>query len=449
MNLPKNSLVTRKLLTITFFTFLLAGPITIARAQKVESKDRDRGQMMLNRIKDQLKKNYYDPAYRGMDLEARFKTASEKIKTDQSVGQIFGTIAQVLIELDDSHTFFMPPGRSTETDYGWAMMMIGDRCYVSSVDKGSDAEAKGVKPGDEVLAAGGHQLDRSNLWKFQYLYNALRPQPGIRVTVRSPKGESRELDLLAKQKQGKKIVDLTNQHEWLNLVRKSEREADMNRDRFMSFGDQLLIWKMNEFDLTDSQIDDVMSRVKKHQALILDLRGNGGGWVSTITRLVSNLFDRDIKIGDTKSRKETKPEFAKSRGQKAYTGKITILVDSRSASASEVLARVVQLEKRGKVIGDQTAGAVMTSRQYGDEIGIDVVVFFGVSITVSDLIMADGHSLERRGVMPDEVRLPTGEDLAANRDVVLSYAASLEGVTLDPVEAGKFFPLDPRANRKN
>jgi C-terminal processing protease CtpA/Prc len=245
------------------------------------------------------------------------------------------------------------------------------------------------------------------------------------------------------------VVDLTSQHEWLNLVRKSEREADLNRDRFMSFGDQLLIWKMNEFDLTDTQIDEVMSRVKKHKALILDLRGNGGGWVSTITRLVSNLFDRDIKIGDTKSRKETKPEFAKSRGQKAYTGKITILVDSRSASASEVLARVVQLEKRGKVIGDQTAGAVMTSRQYGDEIGIDVVVFFGVSITVSDLIMGDGHSLERRGVMPDEVRLPAGEDLAANRDVVLSYAASLEGVTLDPIEAGKFFPLDPRANRKN
>jgi len=448
MNLPGKSPLTRTLLTIGFFTSILAVPVTIARAQKVESKDRDRGQTMLSRIKDQLRKNYYDANFRGMDVETRFKTASEKIKTAQSVGQIFGTIAQVLMELNDSHTFFLPPGRTIETDYGWTMMMIGDRCYVSSVDKGSDAEAKGVKPGDEVLEAGGYTLDRSNLWKFQYLYNALRPQPGIHVTLRSSKGEPRRLDLLAKQKEGKRVVDLTNQHEWLNLVRKSEREADMNRDRFMSFGEQLLIWKMNEFDLTDSQIDDVMSRVKKHKALILDLRGNAGGWVSTITRLIANLFDRDIKVGDTKSRKETKPEIAKSRGEKAYKGNVTILVDSRSASASEVLARVVQLEKRGKVIGDQTAGAVMTSKQYGDEIGIDVVVFFGISITVSDLIMADGNSLEHHGVMPDEIRLPAGEDLTANRDVVLSYAASLEGVTLDPVEAGKFFPLDPRAKQK-
>ena len=448
MNFPGKSPVSCKLLTITFFTFLLAGPVTIAQAQKVESKDRDRGQIMLSRIKDQLKKNYYDANFRGMDLENRFKTASEKIKTAQSVGQIFGTIAQVLIELDDSHTFFMPPSRSVDTDYGWTMMMVGDRCYVSSVDKGSDAEAKGVKPGDEVLEAGGHTLDRSNLWKFEYLYNTLRPQPGIRVTLRSPNAEPRQLDLMAKQKQGKQIVNLTDYNEYMDLVRKAEREAELGRDLFVSFGDQLLIWKMNEFDLTDSQIDEAMSRAKKHKHLILDLRGNAGGWVTTITRIVANLFDHDIKIADSKSRKETKPLMAKSRGEKAYTGKLTILVDSRSASASEVLARTVQLEKRGNVIGDRTAGAVMTSRQYDDEIGIDVVVFYGLSVTVSDLIMPDGNSLEHHGVTPDEVRLPTAEDLAAGRDPVLSYAASLGGVNLDPLEAGKFFPIEPKAKRK-
>ena len=83
----------------------------------------------------------------------------------------------------------------------------------------------------------------------------------------------------------------------------------------------------------------------------------------------------------------------------------------------------------------------MTSRFFGDEVGLDVVVFYGASITVSDLIMSDGQSLEHRGVTPDEIRLPTAEDLAAGRDTVLSYAASLVGVKLDPVEAGKLFPI--------
>ncbi len=423
-------------------------PNTIARAQKVESKDRDRGQVMLSTIKDSLKKNYYDPNYRGMDLDTRFKTASEKIKEATSVGQIFGVIAQVLIELDDSHTFFFPPSRSIETDYGWSMMTIGDHCYVSSVDKGSDAEAKGVKPGDEVLQAGGYTIDRTNLWKFQYLYDTLRPQAGIHVVLRSPGAtQPKELDLLAKQKQGRRMINLTDYNEYTEMVRKAEREAEFSRDRYMSFRDEVIIWRMNEFDLTDSQVDDVMSKVKKHKTLILDLRGNSGGWVTTITRLISNLFDHDVKIGDSKSRKDTKPVIAKTRGEKAFAGKLIVLVDSRSASAAEVLARTVQLEKRGTVIGDRTAGAVMTARQYQDEIGVDVVVFYGFSVTVSDLIMPDGNSLEHHGVTPDELKLPSPEDIAAGRDVVLSYAASLIGVELDPVEAGKFFPLDPKAKR--
>lgn len=429
-------------LRILLASFVLLLPIPIAYAQKLESKDRQRGQIMLDRIKDELKKNYYDPNFRGMNLDARFQTASNKIKEAESVGQVFGIIAQVLIELDDTHTFFLPPGRVTDTDYGWTMMMVGDRCYVSSVDEGSDAEAKGVKPGDEVLQVGGWSAERKTLWKIQYLYNTLRPQPGLRVVLRSPNSPVREIDILAKQKQGRQVLDLTDYNVYIDMVRKSQRTERLRRDRYMSFSDQLLIWKMNEFDLTDEQVDDAMSRAKKHKTLILDLRGNSGGWVTTINRLISNLFDRDVKIGDTKSRKETKTEIAKSRGDKAFDGKLIILVDSRSASASEVLARTVQLEKRGVVIGDRTAGAVMTSRMYGGQVGIDVVVFFGVSVTVSDLIMSDGNSLEHVGVTPDELKLPTAEDMAAGRDVVLAHAASLGGVTLDPVEAGKFFPLE-------
>jgi Periplasmic protease len=429
-------------LRILFASFVLLLPIPIAYAQKLESKDRQRGQIMLDRIKDELKKNYYDPNFRGMNLDARFQTASNKIKEAESVGQVFGIIAQVLIELDDTHTFFLPPGRVTDTDYGWTMMMVGDRCYVTSVDEGSDAEAKGVKPGDEVLQVGGWSAERKTLWKIQYLYNTLRPQPGLRVVLRSPNSPVREIDILAKQKQGRQVLDLTDYNVYIDMVRKSQRTERLRRDRYMSFSDQLLIWKMNEFDLTDEQVDDAMSRAKKHKTLILDLRGNSGGWVTTINRLISNLFDRDVKIGDTKSRKETKTEIAKSRGDKAFDGKLIILVDSRSASASEVLARTVQLEKRGVVIGDRTAGAVMTSRMYGGQVGIDVVVFFGVSVTVSDLIMSDGNSLEHIGVIPDELKLPTAEDMAAGRDVVLAHAASLSGVTLDPIEAGKFFPVE-------
>jgi carboxyl-terminal processing protease len=403
---------------------------------------------MLKRIKDELKSNYYDPKFRGLDIDAAFKTAEAKIDEARSVGQVFGIIAQVLGALEDSHTFFLPPARAGRVEYGWTMQIVGDRCFISSVDEGSDAEKKGVKPGDEVLEAGGFVLGRPNLWKFLYLYNALRPQPGISAVLRSPSGEERRLDLVAKQIEGKRLKEVTY-NEIMHDAVQSELEEKQRRDRFKSFGDQLLIWKMNDFDLEDVQVDGLMERVRKHQALILDLRGNGGGWVTTISRLISNLFDHDIKIGDEVSRKKTKPEIAKTRGgDKVFKGKLIILVDSRSASASEVLARVVQLEKRGTIIGDQTAGAVMTSVRFTDQVGMGRVVLYGASITISDLIMSDGKSLEGAGVTPDEVRLPKPEDLAAGRDTVLSYAASLLGVTLDPVEAGKLFPLEIKVKRE-
>jgi C-terminal processing protease CtpA/Prc len=128
------------------------------------------------------------------------------------------------------------------------MQMIGDRCFVSSVVKGSDADTKGVKPGDEVLQAGGYKIDRINLWKFLYLYNALRPQPGIPVVLRSPNGEPRQLDLMAKRTEQQRMTDLTNYNVYMDMVRKAEREEQVGRDRVKAYGEELLIWKMHEFD---------------------------------------------------------------------------------------------------------------------------------------------------------------------------------------------------------
>jgi len=120
------------------FLALWSGMATPSYGQQPPSGlDRDRGRAMLSTIKDDLKKNYYDPGFHGMDPDVRFKVADEKIKQAQSLGQIFGIIAQVLVELEDTHTFFVPPGRTTRTEYGWQMQAIGGKCYVTAVKPGS------------------------------------------------------------------------------------------------------------------------------------------------------------------------------------------------------------------------------------------------------------------------------------------------------------------------
>ena len=413
----------------------------LARAQSLDL-ERGRSRQMLDNIRGELKKHYYDSTFHGVDLDARFKVAEEKLKQATSLGQMFGVIAQAIIELEDSHTFFLPPSRVMRVDYGWQMQMVGDNCYVIAVKPGSDAEAKGLKVGDRVIEVDGYQLTRDNLWKFDYLYYALRPQPGMRVTAQSPGGEPRRLDVAAKVQQGKREMDLASGADFGILIREAETEARLTRQRYYETND-LVVWKMPQFDLEEGKVDEIMDKVKKRKALILDLRGNPGGYVKMLERLVGHFFDQDMKIADLKGRKEMKPIVAKTRGH-AFVGKVIVLVDSRSGSAAELFARLMQLEKRGTVIGDRTAGAVMQSRTHGLSMGVETVLLYGMSITNADVIMSDGKSLERVGVTPDEAILPTAEDLAAKRDPVLSHAASLVGVKLDAEKAGAMFPIEWR-----
>jgi carboxyl-terminal processing protease len=401
---------------------------------------------MLGVIKNEIKKNYYDPTYRGVDVDARFKAADEKIKAVDSLGQAYGVIAQVMTEFEDSHLFFLPPPRPARADYGWLMQPIGNEVYITSVKPGSDAESKGLKAGDRVLKVDGFAPNRNNIWKMYYRYNILRPQPGIQVTVQTADESPRDLDLKAKVVKSKRTLDFKGDsgvEDIEAVLRDIAQEDHLNRHRYLEFGDAF-IWKMPQFDFNNEEVDDMMNKAARKKALILDLRGNGGGAIATLERVVGNLFDRDTKIADVKSRKDAKPILAKTRGDKSFKGQVIVLVDSNSGSSAELLARVIQIEKRGTIIGDVTAGAVMRSRMYSYEMGGDSVISYAVSVTNADLIMADGKSLEHAGVTPDEHLAPTGADLLAGRDPVLARAAELSGGKLDPLKAGALFPFEWR-----
>jgi C-terminal processing protease CtpA/Prc len=180
--------------------------------------------------------------------------------------------------------------------------------------------------------------------------------------------------------------------------------------------------------------------------LILDLRQNAGGNVETLKALLSSLFDHDVKLYDRVGRDSTKEVVTKS-AHHPFEGKLFVLIDSKSASASETLARVVQLEKRGVVIGDRSSGSVMEAKQYTSGAGLDMVMFYGVSITDADLIMSDGQRLEHIGVNPDQMVTPTALDLANGRDPVLAHAAELAGVKMTPESAGQIFPYQWRDDK--
>jgi C-terminal processing protease CtpA/Prc len=438
--IPLTHYVSAHKLLMAALVCLFAVSLKPVRTQSL-SFDRERGQAMLSEIKNDLKKNYYDASFRGVDIDARFHQAEEEIKKAASLGQIKSIIAQALLDLDDSHTFFLPPAQTNRVDYGWQMQMIGTNCYVVAVKPGSDAEAKGLKAGDRVLSINKFTPTREDLWKMKYFYNLLSPQTGLSLVVQSPGGQPRPLDVAAKLKTGKVLVGESTS-DWVDLEREYINSQRLNSHRYVEMGEELFIWRMPAFDLEEAQVDEMMGKARKRRALVLDLRGNSGGREDTMLRLIGHFFDHDVKVGDIKTRKEMRPLIAISRGSQFFSGQLFVLTDSETGSAAEVFARVMQLEKRGMVIGDRTAGAVMRSRLYSHKLGADTAIFFAASITDADLIMNDGKSLERTGVVPDKLLIPVGANLAAGRDPVLPYAASLVGVSIDPAKAASLFPFE-------
>jgi C-terminal processing protease CtpA/Prc len=421
---------------------LIAAAPTGPPATPLSRYERERGRMILGVVKADVEKYYYDEHFHGVPLEDAFQKAAGDIDRATSTTDMFMAIARPLFLLDDSHTLFLPPSRAARIRYGWEAQMIGDRCFVTAVEGGSDAEAKGLKRGDEIVDLDGDRPTRATFPVLMYVHRGVAPQIRTPLGIVRPDGSHATVQVDASVVPTKMITDLRESTQLSDFIRERRDEAYLQRHRFMTYKDELDIWKMPSFDMTADEVKSkVLREVRRYKNLIIDLRGNGGGAEETLQTLVGGLIGPDAKIGDLKARKPHNPVMARKAGE-VYAGSVIVLVDSLSGSASEVFARCLQLAGRARVLGDHTAGAVMRSETFDHMIGDRSGIFFATSITIADLVMADGGSLEKVGVTPDEVILPTAGDIASGRDPVMARAASMAGVEMTPEAAGRLFPLE-------
>ncbi|HEY8012030.1 MAG TPA: S41 family peptidase [Rudaea sp.] len=429
---------------LLFLVAALATPLV--SAADFRESDRDHAYTMLRDVRLEIEQKYFDPAFKGIDMAANAEVAKTRIAKATSIGEAFAAIAQFVLELDDSHTFFVPPWQTTVVDYGWSMEMVGETCYVVRVKPGSDAARQGVTRGDAVKTVNGYRPTRESFWRLEYLFRMLRPQPGLHVELATSKGAARELDLAAEVRQRKRVVALTGADSSWDIARINDERAKESREQqpvTVEVGKQVLFVRLPTFAIDESAIRQILHRAHGYETLILDLRGNRGGPVVALQALLGGLSAKDVAIGSLKERGHTTPLLAKGVGKDAFAGRVFVLVDAESASASELFARTVQLIERGTVIGDRTAGAVMTA-QYNPLLvshGENVIVY-GALVTTADVIMSDGGRLEKKGVTPDFIVLPTAEDLAAGRDPALAQAFKFAGQSLDAAAAGALLPKE-------
>ena len=417
-------------------TLCLALGLTATAATQSIAVDRQRGLQMLDQVREDLVQDYWDPRFGGVDLDALIERARQRINAAQSLGEIFGLVAGVCLDLRDSHTTFYPPSRVQEVESGWSWQYVGDRALVDWVDDGSDAQVKGLRIGDAVLEVSGFTLTRATHRTISYLLHQLRPQPQLVVTVERG-GARRTLTLLSKFRKQRRRLDVDNELDrHVIQMRSAFAEAATPKPKQEWLAPGVLYWRMPHFFLNVFQLDSQVDKIGKARQLVLDLRGNPGGKISVLG-IVAGLFAPEGTPILTMTSRDGTEKHSTGRKTAVFAGPIVVLVDSGSGSCAEMLAYFLQ-QRGAKVIGDTTDGLVRGSQTKSHAAGDgDYKVLYSVQVTMFDIAMADGTRLEGRGVRPDILSLPVSDDLEKKLDPVLAQAAASFGVTIDSQRAGR------------
>lgn len=161
--------------------------------------------------------------------------------------------------------------------------------------------------------------------------------------------------------------------------------------------DGTVVLRFDHFDRTT--VRWLARQIAHHRdapGMIIDLRWNRGGWVTSNQRAVGLFFRDHVTIGYVTHRNGRRVvERSRSSGPANYAGPVALLVGRDSHSSAEVFARVLQYYGRAVVIGMPTAGEVLGARPYRLSDGGRLYV------STSDFTCCDGWRLEGVGVMPD------------------------------------------------
>lgn len=391
---------------------------------------------MLDIARDEVVKEFYDPALVGPEFRARCRAASEALATAKSNDAAMMVIAQPFLDIGDSHTRFLPPTRRDHVQHHWKFQAVGPDIFVSEVDRGSNAEKEGLKVGDRLINIDGIAPTRANRHLLQYLLYGLAPRTGMRIVAQSPGQPPRTLDVRGEIRVGAGLREFRNDRDRIELQLESENKDARLKSRLVELPDGVLVWKLQQFD--PDKIAGGLRKISSAKTVILDLRGNPGGYVQSAEDMLRGFFAEDFDAFTIHSRNKTETTRIKGKG---FKGPLLVLIDETSASASEIFARTVQMRQRGILLGDRTAGALSTARIYRLALGsAERFTPFGLSVTMGRVVMADGSIIEGQGVGPDHQILPTHEQLYFGHDPALAKALALAGHPTTPEDAGKLFP---------
>ncbi len=287
------------------------------------------------------------------------------------------TLDYLLSKLDPHSVYISPDElKAVEDDMsgdfegvGIEFLMVGDTMQVVTPLAGGPSEAAGIQPGDKIVSINdttiaGVKIDNALIYK----------------KLRGEKGSSVKLGIL----RGGNL-------RYFNIVRAliPLHSVDV---AYMLDGQTGYI-KINKF--TDKTYQEFMEGLRPLaeeqglQNLVIDLRGNPGGYLEEATEILGQIFSEGKLLVYTKGRTDDKKEY-KSNGRARFNiQNVAVLIDEGTASASEIMAGAIQDWDRGWVIGRRSYGKGLVQEQYPLSNG------GGLRLTIARYYTPSGRCIQR------------------------------------------------------
>jgi carboxyl-terminal processing protease len=288
---------------------------------------------------------------------------------------------------------------------------------VYEVEKDGPAAKAGLQLGDQIVGVNNLNAVRETFFPMMRYLTVLDPRVDLDLEiVRS--GSLQAVKVPAT------VIPQPPQYFFSYIETGGHSDARERPYDFKDYGDGIRYLGLRTFGIPSTELVDVMRRLREAKAVILDLRGNHGGFHSTLVDFTGQFIHEPFVMGTSVARKKTEPIRVKPLSP-YISSPLYVLVDSESASASEVFARTMQIRKRALVVGDQSSGHVNSAQFFWQPIGSWQAVEFGTEIAVSKIALENGEELEGRGVTPDVICVPQAPDLRAEKDPCLDRALAM------------------------
>ena len=374
------------------------------------------------------------------DFIKRYKNRIRRI-TQQQEEDIFSLAINILSNQFDPHSTYLSPRSAEDFDVNMSLKLNGigallgiedDYTKIISLVPGGPAEKSGkINPEDRITKI--RQIGTDNYqdvigWRIDEVVDLIRGEAGTEVEIEfiSFDSSSDSTKLVTLKREEIKLEDRAAKSEIININNNKIGIIDLPSFYidFNEYQNRVKDYRSSSNDVKKILNDFNASNV---DAVILDLRNNGGGALIEANKIIGLFVSSGPTVQVKQSRGYIQP-YGASRAVQVWDKPMLVLVNRYSASASEIVAGAIQDYKRGFVVGQRTFGK-------GTVQSLESLSEGQIKITESKYYRINGMSTQNKGVIPD-IELPVTWDIESVGES--SYPTAMEWDVIRPYRHKKF-----------